>query len=305
MRIFKNRGDIYMPSTKFKSDLEQKILLGILAFIIFFTAVFLLVFGIKYNFSAKEFFAPNDMKTEQADVADQLPAVSGKTNFLLVLSNKSTDEMLLCAIFQADMDTVSYKACTLAPNTQTESGKLAEIYKSSGAAGVVNSVNKLIGIDIDYYIDESYEDYKKMFDSMGSVTYTVLNDVKYKDTDKYGYNIKIKAGDQKIDGDNAEKLLRYYVTQEKNFSAANDLLLSAASQHMNDTNFENRESLFSKMIEISKTNITVKDFTDNLNNLKVLSSSTTGVSVYSAAAQYDGDELTSSSIGDILGYFAK
>lgn len=217
MRIFKNRGDIYMPSTKFKSDLEQKILLCILAFIIFFTAVFLLVFGIKYNFSAKEFFAPNDMKTEQADVADQLPAVSGKTNFLLVLSNKSTDEMLLCAIFQADMDTVSYKACTLAPNTQTESGKLSEIYKSSGAAGVVNSVNKLIGIDIDYYIDESYEDYKKMFDSMGSVTYTVLNDVKYKDTDKYGYNIKIKAGDQKIDGDNAEKLLRYYVTQEKIF----------------------------------------------------------------------------------------
>ncbi|UKI22709.1 MAG: hypothetical protein L6V88_10605 [Anaerotruncus sp.] len=35
----------------------------------------------------------------------------------------------------------------------------------------------------------------------------------------------------------------------------------------------------------------------------MLSSSTTGVSVYSAAAQYDGDELTSSSIGDIFGLF--
>lgn len=305
MRIFKNRGDIYVPSTKFKSDLEQKILLCLLAFIILFTVVFLLVFGIKYNFSAKEFFAPDNLETEQEDVADQLPAVSGKTDLLFVISNKNTNEMLLCAIFQADMDTVSYKACTLSPNTETDSGSLAEIYNSSGASGVVNSVNKLIGIDIDYYIDESYDDYKKMFDSMGSVNYTVLDDVKYKDTDKYGYNIKIKAGDQKLDGDNAEKLLRYYVTQENNFSAANDILLAAASQHINDTNFENRESLFSKMIELSNTNITVKDFTDNLNNLKVLSSSTTGVSVYSAVAQYDGNALTSSSISDILGYFAK
>ncbi len=305
MRIFKNRGDIYVPSTKFKSDLEQKILLCLLAFIILFTAVFLLVFGIKYNFSAKEFFAPNNMEIEQEDVADQLPAVSGKTDLLFVMSNKNTNEMLLCAIFQADMDTVSYKACTLSPNTETDSGSLAEIYNSSGASGVANSINKLIGIDIDYYIDESYDDYKKMFDSMGSVNYTVLDDVKYKDTDKYGYNIKIKAGDQKLDGDNAEKLLRYYVSQENNFSAANDILLAAASQHINDTNFENRESLFSKMIELSNTNITVKDFTDNLNNLKVLSSSTTGVSVYSAVAQYDGNALTSSSISDILGYFAK
>ncbi len=305
MRIFKNRGDIYVPSTKFKSDLEQKILLCLLAFIILFTAVFLLVFGIKYNFSAKEFFAPNNMEIEQEDVADQLPAVSGKTDLLFVMSNKNTNEMLLCAIFQADMDTVSYKACTLSPNTETDSGSLAEIYNSSGGSGVANSINKLIGIDIDYYIDESYDDYKKMFDSMGSVNYTVLDDVKYKDTDKYGYNIKIKAGDQKLDGDNAEKLLRYYVSQENNFSAANDILLAAASQHINDTNFENRESLFSKMIELSNTNITVKDFTDNLNNLKVLSSSTTGVSVYSAVAQYDGNALTSSSISDILGYFAK
>lgn len=305
MRIFKNRGDIYVPSTKFKSDLEQKILWSVLAFIIFFTAVFLLVFGIKYNFSAKEFFAPDNMKTEQADVADQLPAVSGKTNFLFVLSNKNTNEMLFCTIFQADMDTVSYKSCALSASTNTESGKLSEIYKFSGAAGVVNAVNKLIGIDIDYYIDESFEDYKKMFDYMGTINYTVLEDVKYKDTDRYGFNIKVKAGNQKLAGDNAEKLLRYYIGKEKNFTAANDLILAAVSQHMNETNFENRESLFSKMISLSKTNITVKDFTDNLDNLKVLSANTTGVSVYSAVAQYDGDDLTSASISDILGYFAK
>lgn len=56
MRLFKNRGDIYIPSTKFKSDLEQKILFAVLAFIVVFTIVFLAIFGIKYDFSVKKFF---------------------------------------------------------------------------------------------------------------------------------------------------------------------------------------------------------------------------------------------------------
>lgn len=50
MRIFKNRGDIYISSSRVKSDLEQKILLAVLAFVVVFTAVFLLIFGIKYDF---------------------------------------------------------------------------------------------------------------------------------------------------------------------------------------------------------------------------------------------------------------
>lgn len=305
MRLFKNRGDIYIPSTREKADIEQKVLLIVLVFVVIFTAVFLLIFGIKYDFSVKNFFTPDDLQQQEEEVVQQLPEVQGKTNYLLILSNKNTQEMYFCSLFQADMDTVSYKSCTFSPQTVADENSVSQIYKNSGAAGVANSLSRLFGIEIDFYIDMDYSDYATMFDYLGSVNYTVLNDIRYKDTSRYGYNIRISAGNQKLDGDNAVKLMRYYVSQENNYTAVNDILLSAASQHMNEENYANRESVFSRFIEYSQTDFTVRDFTQKQNNLLVLSSSTTGVNIYSVPVIYEGKNLTSDSVSDILGYFSK
>lgn len=84
MRIFKNRGDFYIPATKFKSDREQKILLAILAFVVAFTAVFILIVGIKYDFSAKKFFTPKNINVEEIDNINVLPEVEGKIIFFLL-----------------------------------------------------------------------------------------------------------------------------------------------------------------------------------------------------------------------------
>lgn len=305
MRLFKNRGDIYIPSTREKADIEQKVLLIVLVFVVIFTAVFLLIFGIKYDFSVKNFFTPDDLQQQEEEVVQQLPEVQGKTNYLLILSNKNTQEMYFCSLFQADMDTVSYKSCTFSPQTVADENSVSQIYKNSGAAGVANSLSRLFGIEIDFYIDMDYSDYATMFDYLGSVNYTVLNNVRYKDTSRYGYNIRISAGNQKLDGDNAVKLMRYYVSQENNYTAVNDILLSAASQHMNEENYANRESVFSRFIEYSQTDFTVRDFTQKQNDLLVLSSSTTGVNIYSVPVIYEGKNLTSDSVSDILGYFSK
>ena len=305
MRIFKNRGDIYISSSRKKSDLEQKILLAVLAFIIVFTAVFLIIFGVRYDFSFKAFITPEDLKEEENVEVEQLPQVQGKTNYLLLLSNENTEDLYFCALLQTDMDTVSYKACTIAPQTQENGTAISDTYQSLGAAGVANSLSRLFGIDIDYYADFNYTDYVDFFDYLGSVNYTVLNDVRYKDTSRYGYNIRISAGDQTLDGDSAVKLMRYYVSQENNFSAVNDIILAAVSQHINQENYEKRERAFSRFIEYAQTNITVRDFTAQQDNLTVLSSNTTGVNVYNVPVSYEGSVITSDSVSDVLGYFSK
>lgn len=305
MRIFKNRGDIYISSSRKKSDLEQKILLAVLAFIIVFTAVFLIIFGVRYDFSFKAFITPEDLKEEENVEVEQLPQVQGKTNYLLLLSNENTEDLYFCALLQTDMDTVSYKACTIAPQTQENATAISDTYQSLGAAGVANSLSRLFGIDIDYYADFNYTDYVDFFDYLGSVNYTVLNDVRYKDTSRYGYNIRISAGDQTLDGDSAVKLMRYYVSQENNFSAVNDIILAAVSQHINQENYEKRERAFSRFIEYAQTNITVRDFTAQQDNLTVLSSDTMGVNVYNVPVSYEGSVITSDSVSDVLGYFSK
>ena len=304
MRIFKNRGDIYIPSTKFKSDLEQKILLILLAFGVAFTCVFLVMVGIKYDFSIKNFFAPSNMVSQENNEVVNLPEISGKTNFLFIMNNSSTDEMYYCSVIQVDKDTISYKVCTLDKSTYSDGKSLFDIYKTGGAGNVVNAVNSLLGISIDYYIDESVDEYKKMYDAFGAINYLVLNEIRYKDTSTYGFNIKLKAGNQSINGDLASKIIRYYLS-ENDYETVNEIILASLSQQINPENYGRKERLFTSLIELSKTNITITDFTKSENTLKVFSSETTGVNVYSIAPVYEENRLTAESIENIKGYFNK
>lgn len=305
LRIFKNRGDIYIPRTKFKSDIEQRILLAGLSFVLIFTAVFVTFIAFKYDFSAQKFFQPDNMKIVENTDEEILPEVSGKHNYLFILNNGQTDEMYFSSLIQVDMDAVSYKICTLDKNTQIDGKTIEEIYLNTGAAGLMNSMSTHFGINMDYYISESTDNFSDMFDAMGRVNYIVNADVKYKDTSRYGFNIKIKEGEQNLDGDKASKLMRYYLVKEKNYSAVNDILLNSLSQQINAESFEKRERLFSVFIEKSETNITVKNFTQDLDNLKVLSSDTTGVNVYNVETGYDGWNVNDASLANIKAYFAK
>ena len=304
MRIFKNRGDIYIPATKIKSDLEQKILLVLLAFGVAFTGVFLIIVGIKYDFSMKNFFAPANAVVQENNEAVSLPDISGKTNFLFVMSNSNTDEIYFCSLIQVDLDNIAYKVCALDKNTFSDGKSFLDIYKSGGAGNVVNAVKTLLGVDIDYYIDESVDDYKKMYDAFGSINYLVLNEIKYKDTSTYGFNIKLKGGNQTVNGDLASKLIRYYLS-ENDYETVNEIMLTALSQQINPENYAKKEKLFSSFIERSKTNITITDFTKSENALKVLSSETTGVNVYSVVAEYENNRLTTEAVKNIKGYFTK
>lgn len=305
MRLFKNRGDIYVPKTKFKSDVEQKILISILAFIIVFTAVFVIFIGFKYDFSAKKFFTPDDLKVVAVENDDVLPQVSGKKNYLFIMNNEDTNEMYFCTVIQVDLDTLSYKAATIKNDTQIEGKKLSEIYANAGGAGVQTNLNAYLGINIDYYVDESVNNFSDWFDSLGKVNYTLIDDVRYKDTSRYGFNIKLKSGEQVLDGDKASKLLRYFAGEGDNISAVNDIFLAALSQQINAENYDQREKLFNIFIEKSETNFTVKDFTESVDGLKVLSDDTTGVNVYNVNTSCESGKLTEQSLSDIKAYFAK
>ena len=305
MRIFRHRGDIYVPRTKFKSDVEQRVLLGGLCFVLIFTAVFLAFIAFKYDFSAKNFFKPDNMNIVEEIDEEILPEVSGKQNYLFITHNSQTDEMYFASLIQVDMDAVAYKICTLDKNTRVNEKTIEEIYLNSGDAGLMNILSDYFGINIDYYINESTENYSDMFSLLGKVNYIVGADVKYKDTSRYGFNIKIKEGEQNLDGDKAIKLIRYYLEKEKNYSAVNEILLNSLSQQINKENFDKRERLFHTFIEKSSTNITVKNFTQSVDNMKVLSSETTGVNVYNVEVGYDGFTVGDESLSNIRAYFSK
>lgn len=305
MRIFKNRGDIYFSKTNKERSAEQRFLIIALVLIVLFTIVFMAVIAVKSNFSAREFFKPENVEITQQYVQEeiQLPEVSGKNNYAVMVS--SEDNLLFVSLIQVDLDNISYKCATLSADTVSDGNSLSEIYKRSGGENVKNAVETLLNTYFDYYIDMSAKSFANMYDEMGSVNYPVLNDIRHKNNSAdVPYSVKIKAGEQKINGDTFVSLTRYYI-ENSQYSSANDLMLNAMLQHMNSDNFEKSEDLFSQLVTSSATNISVRNFSMADDALTVLTDDRTGVTVYSADVEYKNNEFTKKSLKSIKGYFAK
>lgn len=305
MRIFKNRGDIYFSKTNKERSAEQRFLITALVLIVLFTIVFMTIIAVKNNFSAKEFFKPENLEITQQYVEEEaeLPEVSGKNNYAVMVSNE--ENLLFVSLIQVDLDNISYKCATLSANTISDGNSLADIYKRSGAENVKTAVETLLNTYFDYYIDMQKREFADMFDEMGSMNYPVLNDIRHKnDSADVTYSLKIKSGDQKINGDTFVNLTRYYI-ENSQYTIANDLMLNSLLQHINSENYEKGEKLFSKLVTSADTNISVRNFSMADDALTVLTDDRTGATVYSADVEYKNNEFTKKSLKNIKGYFAK
>lgn len=309
MRIFKNRGDIYFSKANKEKSTEQKILFIALIVIIIFTLLFVSVLCIVNDFSAKKFFEPENLVTaavsdDTTEEYEELPEVSGKTNFAAIVYEKDT--LLFVSLVQADMDNKSFKVSVLKGNTELDGNSLSEIFASSGAQNIMTSIETNLGIDLDYYISIENKEFIDFFNKLGSINYPILNDIKYRDDDSpVSFTLKMKSGEQKIDGKHFVNLIRYYVDGENNSSQANELMLAALSQQLNSENMENADALFRQFSAIADTNITIRDFSLASDKLQVITNDRVSMSVYNAQAAFDGNKINDDDLKKIKGYFVK
>lgn len=83
MKIFKNRGDIYIPKSDYKRSREKNILLILLAVIVIITIVFVIFMNKNYP-TVSSFFADGEISTTAAVNNDTaLPQISAKQTIFL------------------------------------------------------------------------------------------------------------------------------------------------------------------------------------------------------------------------------
>lgn len=307
MRIFKNRGDIFFSKTNKEKSSEQRFLIIALVLIVIFSVIFVFVTAVKNDFSAKEFFKPENISVTEnvsENEIDILPQVSGKNNFIVLVSEENN--LLFAGIIQTDMDNLAYKASMLRADTVVEGEKLSMIFKKSGAENVKKAVESLLNTSIDYYISMESDKFTEVYEKFGEINYPVINSIKYKNNDTaVPFSVRVKEGEQSLKGSQIIGLMRYYLDVEKKPSLANDIMLTILTQQINENNYENKDELFEKFIASSKTNITVKNYSMAEDSLIVLSNENTGVKVYNAPAEYKNNKITKDSIKEVRGYFVK
>lgn len=307
MKIFKNRGDIYISKSGYKSSKEERILLSLLAVIVVFTIIFLSIFGHKYS-SVAEFFADGEITTiEVSDTVDDvLPEIYGKTNFMVLETDDKKGYLHYIYLVQADKDALAYKVTTLSPETMIDNDSINDIYQNGGSPSLQTKLTEYFGFEIDFFVQFKMSDFIEFANKLGTFVYTSNEQIKFDfDDDDDAYSIRINEGERKLTAKELTNLIRYYSIDAPNYERANAVVLYALTGLFNEDNFEDCESLFRLLISNSSTNITVRDFENDKNALQVFCQKNNDITIYSAIAEYDNNVLTQSSVKNIKGYFSK
>lgn len=143
-----------------------------------------------------------------------------KINFLLVgISGYEEDYKLADTIMVCSYDPKAQKASILSIPRDTYVGKNKEkasasykinaVYRNGeNIDGMVKSVEDVTGLDLNYYLIVDTDALIQLVDAIGGVEFDVPIDMKYDDTTQ-DLHIDLKAGMQKLNGQQAEWLVRF------------------------------------------------------------------------------------------------
>lgn len=305
MKIFKNRGDIYISKSGYKSSKEEIILLSALAVIVVLTIVFLFLLSRQYS-SVKEFFAEGEVSTTENLQLDEneLPKIEGKKNFLIMESSDDKEELYYVLLVEADSDSLAYKVSALSPDMMIDNKNIFEIYSEGGGPAVHTHMMEYFGFNIDYYMMFTMSDFVEFINKLGTFIYPVSDNIRFNGgTVDNEYSLRLREGENKINGKKLSNLMRYYCKDKPDFENANTLVLYALIGLINENNFEKSEQLFRVFISNATTNITVRDFENAKENLEVFSKKNADVAVYSSVAGFENNVLTDEALHSIKGYF--
>ncbi len=116
-----------------------------------------------------------------------------------------TDTILYVAINGDDISMVAIPRDTWLDSTGR---RINRVYHDDGAEGLKREVEVILGVPIDYYAIIKLDIFQDLVDALGGVTVDVPYDMHYNDN-AAGLHIRIKAGRQVLDGENAGKFVRY------------------------------------------------------------------------------------------------
>lgn len=200
-------GNLKKKKKKKKKGIFKRILL-ILLIILICLAIFVGYKVIKNGGDLKAFLAT--LLGEDVTKLEELDEM----NFLLLgKSGGLTDTIMVCsydpktqtaAMLSIPRDTFIGKN----KNRATASDKINSLYTDDNPDKIIEAVNEITGLDLHYYVVVDTNALIELVDEIGGVTFNVPIDMSYDDASQ-NLHIHLKAGEQLINGEQAEQLLRF------------------------------------------------------------------------------------------------
>ncbi len=174
-----------------------------------------------------------------------------------------SDSMLL---LRFDPAAESVSVLSIPRDTRTEVGgvvtKINEANRQGGPALSAESVSSLLGgVGIDRYVRINVQGVEKLIDALGGVEVDVPKDMKYQDDSQHLY-INLKAGKQRLDGDQAMQFLRFRYDDNGDIGRVQrqQILMRAFTQQaLNPTTISRLPKILSVIQSNVDTNLSVEE----------------------------------------------
>ena len=149
--------------------------------------------------------------------------------------------------------------------------KLNSVYSKKGGEGVVQKIEEMTGIDINYYLVVNNDAVVQLVNTLGGVEFDVPIDMNYDDPTQ-NLHIHLKKGLQKLDGDQAEQLIRFRhnnngTTYSSDYGdndfgrmrTQRDFMMAVAKQTLKVQNITKIKTIMTTIFQNIETNFELED----------------------------------------------
>lgn len=201
--------------------------------------------------------------------------------------NERSDVIILVRVDEAD-HLVSMLSIPRDTPWVAEDGtimKINEIYNQSKGAGTIRAVEQLAGVKITHYAEVHFSDFENLVDALGGIDVKVPTKLSYKDA-LTGEKVTIEAGEQHLDGQQAQILARarheYVKNQDANRQKAVRAIANAILTEVSSTPVPDMPK-----VVLSAANCVSTDLS-SLDILSLAASFHGGATTYSGTAPFEG-----------------
>lgn len=233
-----------------------------------------------------------DMQEENSTLAQFLSGkanerekiIEPKVNCLVMGRNQMLTDFIVLMQYNPNTREVSLMSIprdTFVSSSSVD-GKINSIYANKKIDGIVEAVENLTGIDVEYYLLFDAKILKKVIDELGGVTVDVPINMDYDDPyQSPELHIHLKKGVQRLNGSQAEQFVRFRKNNNGTGYANGDIgriatqqgfIKALISEILKGENLGKVKTLAQIMIDGTKTNVTmdvIEKYSDDLITFKI------------------------------------
>lgn len=263
----KHNKNLFLKEPELNGKLKSFII-SFLVFVIILAISSVILFMSSLDFNINNLVDKNmTMVEDSTAIINETYSVnklSGNSDILFILLNSDGNvESVFCTM--VDFDNKFFKVKHIDGNSffmySEKNSSINDIYEKDSIDGLKKLFLNRWNIEIKKYVVFSKNDLIKFLSSFNGFTVNVAEKVNYKSSE---FSLELSKGKQDLSG---EKALNYFLICDKNYKE--QVLCDIISSVLKPEYVDNADILFKKFVNSSKTDISIIDYSQSVEKLKI------------------------------------